>query len=715
MTCFRRLVRMSRRYVFRLAFAVVGLLLAVAAPATRAALPGGDDPKAFTQHDLLKSRLEFNKQTLAGAYKAVGRHDPRWDDTAVQFLDTMALYYTYGSAEPVYQTVEIPKAEELDRLSKALADARCDDPLIRYCRGVLASDRGDTLAAQQLLIGVGGALERGGYPPIRVAMGALRALEVSPPVRKDLGTEKLAWDAALAAADDAPGLDLRHKMVFIWSELNRLTPAKKLEFCDALTKRPTASPWILNYLYGHTEVKLAWEARGTGWASTVSDDGWRALHEHMQKARDYLAKAHALHPEFPEPATEMIAVAMGDGGRLQVDGREWFEKAVRAQLDFYPAYEAYQLSLWPRWGGSQRAMFDVGVECLQTRRYDTYVPFQLFRAVEGIIRDADNDFSILRDPEVQVALWQLLTTMGERAGGNESREIYPSLAAAVKWRVGDFRAAAGVMDKLGERFVPGAFERLHEWPPLAMSEIRAMTSTEAATFERARAAEVAGERDAAIAAYDEAAAKLDAKHPGRGYARFRSKALAYERDFAAGGWVDITPDADLNAWMPAAGEWKRDPDGSIRGVSNERGRGSLVCRADFGTSYELRARIYDVENKPHALPVLVTSWAEYDRYDAAGISTGKSELLVRHSGPTLVKPIAKFKGGEQVTVRLRNEVVTVLVDGVTVAENLPAKNRSTGSWHWVGLGINNLAADSNGRFREVQIRQLDEAPADKKD
>ena len=707
---------MSDRSAVRVVIAVIApLLLAVVSPATRAALPGGDDPKAFTQHDLLKSRLEFNKQTLAGAYKAVGRHDPKWDDTAVQFLDAMAVYFTYGSAEPIYQTVELPKDEELVRLSKTLADARCADTLVRYCQGVLALDHGDRVAAQSYLLGISWGLKGDRYPPIRVAMGAVRALEVTPPSRKDPGTEKMAWDAALESADDAQGLDLRHKMVFIWSVLNRLTPAKKLEFCDALAKRPTASPWILNYLYGHTHVKLAWEARGTGWASTVTDDGWRALHEHMQKARDYLAKAHALHPEFPEPATEMIAVAMGDGGRLQVDGREWFEKSVRAQLDYYPAYEAYQLSLWPRWGGSRRAMFDVGVECLQTGRYDTYVPFQLFRAVEGIIRDADNDFAILRDPEVQVALWQLLTTMGERAGGNESREIYPSLAAAVKWRAGDFKAAAGVMDKLGERFVPDAFNRLHEWPPLAISEVRAMTGPQALTFERARAAESIGDRAAAIAAYDEAAAKLAPKDLGRGFATFRGKALKYERDFEAGGWVDITPDAELNAWMPAAGEWKREADGAITGVSNERGRGSLLCRADFGNSYELRARLYDVEGKPHATPVLVLNWGDYDRYEAAGISTGKSELLVRHTGPTLVKPIAKVKGGEQVTVRLHDEQMTVLVDGVVVAENLPARGRAAGSWSFVGLGINNLAADSNARFREVQIRRLPEAPAEKKD
>src|SRR4051812_32533629 len=58
--------------------AALTLLTCPPAPRARAAIPGGDDPKAYTQHDLLKARLDFNRRTLTGAYNAVGDRNPKW-------------------------------------------------------------------------------------------------------------------------------------------------------------------------------------------------------------------------------------------------------------------------------------------------------------------------------------------------------------------------------------------------------------------------------------------------------------------------------------------------------------------------------------------------------------------------------------------------------------------------------------------------------------
>ena len=69
---------------FRPIVVVVALALpmGVAAVAARAAIPGADDPKAFTDHDYRRQRLDFNRRTLAGAYDRVGKHDPAWDERA---------------------------------------------------------------------------------------------------------------------------------------------------------------------------------------------------------------------------------------------------------------------------------------------------------------------------------------------------------------------------------------------------------------------------------------------------------------------------------------------------------------------------------------------------------------------------------------------------------------------------------------------------------
>src|SRR5688572_3947482 len=158
---------------FTRAAVIVALLVVRFSPAA-AAIPGGDDPKAFTHHDLLRSRLDWNQRTLAGAYKAVGDRNPKWDDAAIKFLDAMALYFTYGPAEPIYKTVDSPAPEQVRALAQAVADAGCKDPLVTYCRGVLLHDGGDPRAAAPLVEGCIDLLVARKYPPYRVAAAAGR-------------------------------------------------------------------------------------------------------------------------------------------------------------------------------------------------------------------------------------------------------------------------------------------------------------------------------------------------------------------------------------------------------------------------------------------------------------------------------------------------------------------------------------------------------------
>ena len=40
--------------------------------------------------------------------------------------------------------------------------------------------------------------------------------------------------------------------------------------------------------HGWIEIKRAWAARGSGWANTVTEDGWRGFREHLTKAEALL-------------------------------------------------------------------------------------------------------------------------------------------------------------------------------------------------------------------------------------------------------------------------------------------------------------------------------------------------------------------------------------------------------------------------------------------
>src|SRR5438094_10064488 len=88
----------------RRAFVIVALLPRPSI--SPAALPGGEDPKAYTEHDYRRQLLEFNTRTIVGAYKDVGKRDRKWDDSAIRLLEAMAQRMTYAKAEWFYDVPE---------------------------------------------------------------------------------------------------------------------------------------------------------------------------------------------------------------------------------------------------------------------------------------------------------------------------------------------------------------------------------------------------------------------------------------------------------------------------------------------------------------------------------------------------------------------------------------------------------------------------------
>lgn len=86
-----------------------------------------------------------------------------------------------------------------------------------------------------------------------------------------------------------------------------------------------------------------------------------------------------MHPEFPEAATEMLTVCMGEGSDEE---EAWLERAVAAEIDYVPAYtRMLRGPLLPRWGGSHEAMLDLGRRCLDSGRFGTALPAIFLEAV----------------------------------------------------------------------------------------------------------------------------------------------------------------------------------------------------------------------------------------------------------------------------------------------------------------------------------------------
>ena len=81
---------------------------------------------------------------------------------------------------------------------------------------------------------------------------------------------------------------------------------------------PTIEAWIearpksvhARWLLGAVLISYAWQARGGGYANTVSDKGWKLFHERVRQARAALESALELDPKHGPSWSSLIVVAM---------------------------------------------------------------------------------------------------------------------------------------------------------------------------------------------------------------------------------------------------------------------------------------------------------------------------------------------------------------------------------------------------------------------
>jgi hypothetical protein len=117
------------------------------------------------------------------------------------------------------------------------------------------------------------------------------------------------------------------------------------DWVDAKPDSITARVSLANVL-----VNFAWKARGSGWANTVSDEGWRAFGNRLHQAMKVLNAAENLKVQCPYSWTVKMRAALG----LQMDKNQFndiFHQAISYDSDYETAYLQRAVYLMPRWYG----------------------------------------------------------------------------------------------------------------------------------------------------------------------------------------------------------------------------------------------------------------------------------------------------------------------------------------------------------------------------
>jgi hypothetical protein len=98
-------------------------------------------------------------------------------------------------------------------------------------------------------------------------------------------------------------------------------------------------------------MQYAWSARGNGYASSVTSDGWKLFRERMETAEKVLLDSKPYSNDFPIWYVEMVKVQ----GYLGRDGKEissTFMEGAKKFPNFLSLYSAMSEFTLPKWGGS---------------------------------------------------------------------------------------------------------------------------------------------------------------------------------------------------------------------------------------------------------------------------------------------------------------------------------------------------------------------------
>jgi len=679
----------------------------------RAEIP--QHPEATTRHDYNQAYLAGASRIMIEAYRKHGPTNEAWDEAVESVLTGVA--HRWAGVDPR------PTKEALVAQCEALREAGCMDPMIA---GILVNQSPGSTTREQL-------------PMLESALTYMIEHQYSPYFTHWCAYH--LWQAYRGfrmQADAERCLDLTIEYLGRTIELKEFGPrglnACYRNVCDrieAIVESGDASAaqklgdrlrqtldrngeaWLAHTLLGKFHVKSAWVARGGDWASQVEEQGWRGFEEHLREARRHLTAAWQLRPDLPEPSALMITVCLGASPRPPVEARQWFERSVKAQFDYEPAYDGLLWLLRPRWHGSHELMYQLGVECAATKRFDTAVPWKLIKALQDIRNDLHNDggygsVAFWRRPGVYEQAKAVIE--GYRGVPGANLAWRDSQLAAVAYRCERYGEAHALLEQLNDQANPAAFTGFGVNLDRVRGELAAMAGP--FTEQIAAAQALAMQRDfaGALEVYEALQPRID-DPPLRRFLETRRIALGQMEAYQAGDVVDLFAPDDLAGWTSVLGEWSAKDGDAVVGKSTAEGL-LIVTGAKFSPPWQLSGRVtfeksrYTARNAMIVLACsddnLVLPVVVIDPYrDRVALATIDSSLRVQTSTEVELT-------GEPVEFRIHHlgDRVSVWIDGQPVIDREPF-GALDGSDARIGFGGRYTWANQNVRFDLLRIHRLD--------
>ncbi len=203
----------------------------------------------------------------------------------------------------------------------------------------------------------------------------------------------------------------------------------------------------------------AWEARGYGWASTVTEEGWKQMSDRLDKAEEVLTSIDANKVDDPEYFRIWLTVALGQSWSFSQMNR-YFEKGAAVAREYYPLYNSKGYFLLPKWRGDHDDL-----ETFAADAADHFPDAQGDLLYAGLIQLKAQDFGdeFFDDSMADYDRVRRGFEFGMKSNDKHTRFRALSSLCHLAARKGDNETATRLFLELGPRYNPDYFGREREF------------------------------------------------------------------------------------------------------------------------------------------------------------------------------------------------------------------------------------------------------------
>lgn len=521
----------------------------------------------FRNKDVIAQAEKWYSKFFVPEFDRVVPEGTSWKADARKWLEDARPLYCLGFRSTLIFKWDAQESERLFVEGKRLMDGGCNDPLIGLVYGRLFLwIKPDKNPARFILAKAWQDMQRSDYAAwvkFNCATTTYVATQGEEWFDKNLTTSIYKEMPHLVTETAKSGAYQGYLQLFMAQFLDPVDLYSKPNgaLIYQAIRESSLDEWVRLTFEGEYHIHQAWEARGSGWASTVTEEGWKGFKAHLELAQKALVRAWELYPNTPEAATRMITVTMGGGGVEGVPERAWFDRAVAAEFDYFKAYACYKTAILPRWGGSLDEMVAFAKECASTKAYTTFVPYQLLKILDEIASEGPAARQLFRGPGMPEAIRDTLAGyLNEKSFSQDGEKLWTK-ALVYTYLSGDYTETARALTQQpvpdqATLFNSCQIYRIPRINPIMYG--RFPSPKDAELFDEVVNEAQQGNYSAALTQLNQLLKNGSLNPDLKTWMEGRASAMRTLQTLSSGKWTPLPLDLSLSSWDISLGTWKAD-------------------------------------------------------------------------------------------------------------------------------------------------------------